>query len=200
MRLAKVHSCQRQERIARGKADPPAKACRCNKFVSYEEANEMVEAGDALWVIVEVEHGTVNVPCRFCRETEDTKTCEQCHGTGEETKFHAWAKYHPNGDIVLARHASKNASTPRVPTIEAEHIVYAYVNEDPKAAARIEEYGKLTLEARIWPGPSVCKHNPKFTCDRCGLPKGTRINVIGVEPPDNPKTGEGRKYDFGRAI
>jgi len=27
-----------------------------------------------------------------------------------------------------------------------------------------------------------------------------RVMVIGVEPENNPKTGEGRDYDYGRAI
>jgi hypothetical protein len=49
------------------------------------------------------------------------------------------------------------------------------------AAARIEEYGMLILDARAFIGKN-------------------RIPAIGIEPADNPKTGEGRNYDYGRTI
>jgi hypothetical protein len=71
--------------------------------------------------------------------------------------------------------------TPRVATIESEHIERAYVEGVKEAAERIEEYGMLILDARTYVGPN-------------------RIPAIKPEPPDDPKTGTGRRYDFGRAI
>lgn len=75
--------------------------------------------------------------------------------------------------------------------------------QQAKAARdRIDEYGLLTLEARIFPGPDRCTHDAKFKCTRCevGLPTGVRFAAIKPEPEDNPKTSTGREYDFGRAI
>ena len=99
--------------------------------------------------------------------------------------------------------------TPRVATIEASHILRAYVSDEaiamveiaerngkkiqkfnndqtsPQAAKatrdRIEEYGRLILDARFFVGPN-------------------RISAIMTEPEDDPKTGTGRRYDYGRTI
>jgi hypothetical protein len=91
--------------------------------------------------------------------------------------------------------------TPRTPTIESEHIEKAYSDSlitehvngmkirywgtTDKAAQvareRIEEYGRLIQEARHFQGIN-------------------RIPTIKPEPENNSTTGEGREYDYGRAI
>lgn len=68
------------------------------------------------------------------------------------------------------------------------------------AAERIEEYGLMTLDARAFPGPKQCMHRPEFKCTRCEIPAGAKAYVIGKEPEDNRKKGEGRTYDYGRGI
>lgn len=198
MNISKVHSCQQQELVALGKAEPPAKFCRCRKTMDYQEADELVKCGEALWVVVARERGKESVRCDMCNGSTEVKNCAKCNGTKMVEVARTWDTY--KYDIVLVRHRSKNVSTPKVPTIESEHIEYAYVNQDPKAAARIEEYGLLTLEARAYPGPSRCTHRKEFKCTRCEVPTGTKVYAISVEPADNPETGEGRNYDFGRAI
>ena len=199
MRASLVHSCPQQEKVAIEEAEPPAKSCKCRKIESYEKANEMVKEGIALWVVTARERGTQDVDCRACGGDKKVVNCAICGGTGKVTIPAVWNKH--NGDIVLRRHkGAKNVSTSKAATIEKQHIEYAYVDGDAQAAARIEEYGMLTLEARAFPGPSECKHDKKFRCDRCTLDKGAKIYVIGVEPADDPKTGEGRRHDYGRSI
>jgi len=75
--------------------------------------------------------------------------------------------------------------TPRVATIESEHIDLAYCGDnDAKSQAardRIEEYGRLILDARMYVGKD-------------------RIPCIVEEPKDDKKTFTGPTYDYGRAI
>lgn len=166
--------------------------------MDYEEADKLVKRGEALWVVVSRERGSESIQCSMCHGDKDVENCAKCNGAGKVEVARTWDVY--KYDIVLLRHRSKNVSTPKVPTIESEHIEYAYVNGDPKAVARIEEYGLLTLESRAFPGPAKCTHRKEFKCTRCEVPDGTKVNVIGVEPKDNPETGEGRTFDYGRAV
>lgn len=125
--------------------------------------------------------------CTLCGGEGD-KTCAKCHGKGQTME--PYVEDIPADDIILisrAAQADKKRSsafkgkTPRVATIEAEHIERAYVEENRDAQLRIEEYGMLILDARTYLGPG-------------------RIFAIGVEPADNVATRSGRNYDFGRAI
>jgi RecJ-like exonuclease len=176
--------------VAQGLEEPPAKKCKCREKIDYKKADAKVKAGEARWVVTARERGTREVPCSLCNGSEEVKNCAQCSGTGKQTESVVWDTY--NYDIVLVSQASADASekkyrpalamkTPRVATIESEHIERAYVEGNKDAADRIEEYGMLILDARTYVGKN-------------------RIPAIGVEPPDDPKTGTGRNYDFGRAI
>jgi hypothetical protein len=80
----------------------------------------------------------------------------------------------PDDKGVLVYRPVKAKQTPRVATIEEEHIYRAYVDNVAEEQARIEEYGLQILQARIEMG-------------------------IGVEPADDPKTGTGRNCDYGRS-
>ena len=66
--------------------------------------------------------------------------------------------------------------TPRVATIESEHIELAYVDGNKEAQERIEEYGRLILDARAFVGPN-------------------RLPAIKSEPKDNASRSEGRTFD-----
>lgn len=198
MRTSKVHHCQQQELVALRKAEPPAKPCRCKKVISLEEADDWVSSGIALEAVVARERGVEEVECDMCFGKRDVVNCAKCKGTGKIEV--AFVKDTKNLDIVLLRHRSKNVSTPKVPTIESEHIERAYVNGGSQAvtaAARIEEYGLLTLEARAFTG---CTHLENYKCYRCARYHGKKVPAIGLEPENNPKTGEGYKYDYGRTI
>jgi hypothetical protein len=81
-----------------------------------------------------------------------------------------------------------------------QHLESVSPEQARMAAERIDEYGLLTLEARAFPGPRKCMHRPEFKCIRCDVPAGERLYVIGKEPEDNKDKGEGRTYDYGRAI
>jgi len=176
--------------VAQGLEEPPAKKCTCRKFISYKKADEMVKRGEARWTVTGRERGTREVVCSLCGGNPEIKNCASCRGTGKHTVAAVWDTY--NYDIVRVSQASADLKekkyrpalamkTPRVATIESEHIERAYVEGVPEAASRIEEYGMLILDARAFIGPN-------------------RIPAIKNEPEDNPKTGEGRGYDWGRAI
>lgn len=176
--------------VAQGLEEPPAKKCTCRKVISYKEADGMVKRGEARWTVVGRERGTREVTCSLCEGSSEVVNCASCKGTGKSTVNAVWDTY--NYDIVLVSQAAIDAQekkyrpalamkTPRVATIESEHIERAYVECVPEAAARIEEYGMLILDARTYIGPN-------------------RILAIKEEPKDNPKTGEGRNCDYGRAI
>ncbi len=190
MSVSRVHHCISQEMVAQGLEEPPAKKCTCRKFISYKKADEMVKRGEARWTVTGRERGTREVVCSLCGGNPEIKNCASCRGTGKHTVAAVWDTY--NYDIVRVSQASADLKekkyrpalamkTPRVATIESEHIERAYVEGVPEAASRIEEYGMLILDARAFIGPN-------------------RIPAIKNEPEDNPKTGEGRGYDWGRAI
>jgi hypothetical protein len=190
MRESRIHHCISQEMVSQGLEEPPAKKCKCRKFIPYKKADQMVKAGEARWVVTARECGTREVICSLCKGEETVKNCAQCAGSGKQTEAAVWDTY--NYDIVLVSQASADLKekkyrpalamkTPRVATIEEEHIHRAYLDGNKDAAARIEEYGMLILDARAFIGKN-------------------RIPAIGIEPADNPKTGEGRNYDYGRTI
>jgi len=187
--------------VAEEKWQPRPYKCDCRGLISWQEADQRVKWGEALWVVASRELVKIEEICKQCRDIEEyKKTCDLCKGAGKLVVTRPLKKY--NDDIVLIAHRTKSnrVSTPRVPTIEDEHIYRAYLDGNREAQERIEEYGLLVLEARAFPGPRECRHRPEFTCTRCGIPKGEKEYVIGLEPNDNRKTGTGRRFDWGRAV
>lgn len=191
MGVSKVHYCINQEYIAQGIEEPPADKCRCRKQIPLPQATKMVKNGEARWVVTSRTKSPGTEPCSLCHGDPEIKKCANCYGVGTQPCTDVVEEY--GNDIVLVSRASIDKSekkyrpalamkTPRVATIEEEHIELAYVEGLPEAAARIEEYGRLILEARMWVGP-----------------KANGILGIIPEPEDNPETGEGRNEDWGRA-
>ena len=210
MSVSRIHYCISQEAIAQGEQEPPAKKCRCRKIISLADATALVKVGEAKWVVKERRRGEKSVICRLCHADPEVKNCAQCEGSGKQLV--SFVEDIPGLDIVYTSSDPVDESekkkrkwlapkTPRVATIESEHLELAFsdaliktkvngrlevtwaTNDKPAEAARdrIKEYGRLILDARSFVGKD-------------------RIPAIGVEPVDNPETGEGRNYDFGRAI
>lgn len=226
---SKVHHCVGQIEIIKNNTQPPAPKCRCRKLVTITEATKMVKNGDASWVVLKRTRTTREEICKFCKALDpDYKLCDKCQRTGKEVVPFDEEEY--SNDVVLATKDKLKvvAKTPRSPTIEEEHILRAYVSDSsrelveeaerggkpihkfindrtsPQTAQaiqdRIEEYGGLILEERLFVGPEECKHAADKKCDRCDLTKGTRRLNISFEPPDDPAGGTGRRYDWGRTI
>jgi hypothetical protein len=190
MSVSRKHHCISQEMVSQGLEEPPAKKCTCRKFIPYKKADEMVKKGEARWVVISRERGIREVICSLCGGDPEIKNCASCRGTGKRIEAAVWDTY--NYDIVLVSQASADLKekkyrpalalkTPRVATIESEHIERAYVYGVKEAAERIEKYGYLILDARAFIGPN-------------------RIPAIGIEPENNQKTWTGRDYDYGRTI
>jgi hypothetical protein len=190
MKDSKVHHCISQEMVAQGLDEPPAKRCKCREFIKYKKADLMVKNGEARWTVTKRERGTQEQVCPLCKGDQEVKKCAQCADSRKMLVAVIWDTY--GTDIVRVSQAAIDPKekkyrpalamkTPRVATIESEHIERAYVEGNKEAQQRIEEYGLLILDARAFVGKD-------------------RIYVIKPEPPDNPKTGEGRGFDWGRAI
>jgi len=188
--VSRVHHCLGQIDVAEERKEPPAPNCRCRKYISIERATQIVKSGDASWVVVGRTTGPADIVCSICKGSKDVVNCSGCKGVGTVVKTVVWNKY--NNDIVLVsqlpdderekkRSSVLKKKTPRVATIEEAHIERAYVEGNKAAQERIEEYGYLILDARAFIGRD-------------------RIPMIKTEPADNPKTHEGRTYDWGRAI
>lgn len=195
MSVSRVHHCDKQITMAveEDRLTPPGGKCRCRKYISLTKATQLVQNGDATWV-VKARTQVLEDVCHLCGADPEVKNCANCKGTGKEMVNAVVEEY--GEDIVLVsrplldekkkKHKAMLLSkqmarkkpalkTPRVPTIEAKHIVRAYVLGVKAAQDRIEEYGRL---------------NREFISSL----------VVGPEPADNPKTGEGRCYDYGRTI
>ena len=220
MTQSKVHHCYEQEMVAMGKLEPRKPKCRCRKMVDYKTANELVSVGEAMWFVVARERGMQTVTCPMCDKRELSKSCDVCKGTGVTQVPVVWDTY--TTDIILITHRTKTnkISTPRVATIEEEHIYRAYgaaltktkhrqwVGDGEAARARIEEYGRLILDARMFVGPSRCAHSEfhpvtkeRIFCTRC-LKQGGEgsISQIKPEPINDIETAQGRDYDYGRPL
>ena len=178
MKLSRVHICFSQHLN-----EQKPKHCRCRKRVSLAEATQMVEKGFAQWLVYSQTTAVEKEICPICINGKFKKGCQNCKSSGEIEKSYLIKVL--STDIVLISSGStddnnrivyrsvKANKTPRVATIEKAHIERAYIYDNKEEQERIEAYGLMTLEARIEMG-------------------------IGVEPPDDPKTGTGRKYDTGR--
>src|SRR5882672_5344814 len=129
MKPSKVHTCVFQEQVAMDKKEPNvAKKCKCQQVIEYKEANDRVKWGEALWVVTKRERGAEERICTHCHG-DDPRSCDKCKGTGKINVGVVWDTY--NGDIVLVNHRTKTnrISTPKVPTIESEHILRFVVFE-----------------------------------------------------------------------
>jgi hypothetical protein len=188
--VSKVHSCHGQEAVVLQEQEPPAEKCNCRQIIAIYKATRLVKEGAAKWIVASRSRGVRDVVCDLCNGNKEIVNCAQCGGDGimEES----YVEDIPGTDIVYTsadpvdeeeRKKRKwlAPKTPRVATIESEHIERAYVYENKEAQERIEEYGMLILDARTYVGKD-------------------RHMVIGVEPADDPKTGTGRNYDYGRSI
>lgn len=211
MNVSKVHHCISQEMVAQGLEEPPAKKCTCREVTAYKKADEMVKRGEARWTVTGRERGTREEICSLCGGDSEVKNCASCRGVGKRTVAAVWDTY--NYDIVLVSQASADLKekkyrpalamkTPRVATIESEHIERAYVECVPEAAARIEEYGMLIIKEQLRQ-LAVGLSNEEFDQvwreyeeSKFTAPAFT----IRPEPEDNEEKHEGRGYDFGRAI
>jgi hypothetical protein len=199
---SKVHVCVDQWYIAIGNKEPPAKPCRCKKYVDLALAEKFVAAGQALQIVTKRIRQTSDLPCRLCHGDPKIKNCAHCHGKGTEKGIDVDEEY--GIDIVLP--IAKR--TPRVAVVEKEHILRAYVPswvreivasaergtqakkyendavspQEAKAAAdRIEEYGRMVRDAMLFIGKN-------------------KIPMVVPEPEDNRELGTGRRWDYGRPI
>lgn len=194
-----VHHCISQEMVAQGLEQPPAKKCNCRLMILRSTANEKVKNGEARWVVIKRERGVQDVPCRLCKGNPEIVNCANCKGKGTEPKHVVWDTFNER-QIVLVSQASIDAKekkyrpalamkTPRVATVESEHIERAYVDGNKEAQARIEEYGNLIQWELQELGAQL---NDRET--------GEEIIPGKPEPENNRNKGEGRDYDYGRAI
>lgn len=216
MKPSKVHTCIFQEQVAMGKREPNIdKKCRCRQLIEYKEANDRVKWGEALWVVSKRERGTEERVCTLCKAEGDFRNCDQCKGTGKVEVGVVWDAY--PGDIVLVNHRTKTnrISTPKVPTIESEHILrfIGFAGEDNKIAKeareRIEEYGRLIqwnlqgmgAELRDFDTDQVLINgNVEPPNERRSYPPGTITFKDGSTNKSWYHVAEGRDYDYGRAI
>lgn len=209
MSVSIVHTCIYQELIAQGIKDPEIGKksricehgikrylcanckCNCRKQIPLREATLRVKNGEAKWVVTKRTRLPGVELCRLCHGDPEMKKCANCGGCGTQIGTDLYEEY--ANDISLVSRASVDKTekkyrpalamkTPRVATVEEEHIERAYVDGMPESIERIEEYGRLILEARMFVGPK-------------------RNNIPGIvpEPEDDRDKGTGRKYDWGRA-
>jgi hypothetical protein len=174
------HQCYFQKYILDGIKDPPKRkqklTCRCRQQVTTQHAQNLIDLGLAAWIVIKRIHTKAELPCYMCKGDASVKNCARCNDTRVIDVNYVRETY--GDDIVATEIAQK---TPRAATIERAHIERAYVLDMPEAKERIEDYGLSTLDARAFIGPN-------------------RVPMIGVEPPDDPKTGTGRRYDYGRGV
>ncbi len=210
MSTVRQHSCIGRELVAQGIEDPPAAKCRCRQSISKEKAKKKVDDGEARFVVLKRDYEQVEVPCPLCQADPEFKNCPNCNGTGRG-KVDNVKEQLGDDIVLVSRAAKDKRErkyrpalamkTPRVATIESEHLelafsgsvetkvvdgkkirVWANLQANAKAAQdRIEEYGRLILEARAYIGPD-------------------KIPAIKPEPENNAKKGTGFDYDYGRAI
>jgi len=188
--MIRIHYCAGQINVAEERSDPPAPSCRCRKFIPLSKATKMVKDGEASWVVVKRKSGYAEITCSMCGGDKTVVNCANCGGKGVAIEYVVWNQF--NNDVVLISELPKDETekkrtsvlkkkTPRVATIEKAHIYRAYVDGNKEAAERIEEYGRLVLEARAFIGKD-------------------KIYTIGVEPANDATTGQGRDFDWGRTI
>lgn len=215
MKPSKVHTCVFQEQVAMGKQEPNIeKKCRCREVIEYKDANERVKLGEALWVVSKRERGTEERICTHCKG-DDSRGCDLCKGTGKIEVGIVWDAF--PGDIAMINHRTKTnrISTPKVPTIESEHILRAigFAGEDDKVAKeakeRIEEYGRMIQQSLQVLGAELRdKETKQILIEgkveplnmRISFPPGTITFADGTKNKSWYHVTEGRDYDYGRTV
>lgn len=177
IKKVKVHTCN-------SKVEGFIEKCRCRKFVSEEEAAELIDNGAAANIIISFQKIVLQESCPMCAGLENfKKQCQLCKNSGVIAKPFLLYEY---GEDIYMRPFLK---TPRTATIEAEHIHYAYIKGDRDAVRRIEIYNGLTQSAFAELGAQLSDTRTKKV-----LLEGT------PEPEDDPRKHTGRTYDYGRSI
>lgn len=171
-----AHSCfQKGKGFLKDQPLSPRK-CNCRQRVSVQEAAVEVSLGLAQYVVATTRAVEVEETCDLCTEAL-RKTCKKCLGTG---LIKVQKEVEVRGqDIIrtVSLDGKKNILTTQVkrsPTIERAHIERA-IEGNQAEQLRIELYG------------ASCKDFIKSL-------------ISGSEPEDNPKTGTGRKFDYGRSV
>jgi hypothetical protein len=213
-----LHHCISQEMVAQQLEEPPAKKCTCREIIPYSKSKEMVKNREARNCVVKRERGKHSVTCTMCGGDPEVKNCAKCAGLGAIDEPVIWDTY--TDHIVLVSQGAADPKekkyrpalalkTPRVATIESKHIIRAYADDNLDAADRIEEYGMLILKeqlrmlAKNISNEEFDKAWEEYTAEKEEQEhqEPPRLLVpIREEPDDNAKTGEGRRYDYGRAI
>jgi len=155
----------------------------------------MVKLGEASWIVTSRTEEGQEILCRLCHGDPEVKKCANCHGHGKEIANETVEEF--GNDLVLVsrppadkkekkRSSILSKKTPRTATIEINHIENAYSDgltkayprqwdKKNEARDRIEEYGRLGREVLA-------------------------DLVKGYEPEDDPDSGTGRNFDYGRSI
>jgi RecJ-like exonuclease len=212
MYVSKIHSCRGQEAVVLEEKEPPAPKCSCRLIINITEATAIVKRGEAKWIVVSRTRGVRDVICSHCKGGQDVKICAKCSGTGKQEE--SYTEDIPGTDIVYTSADSVDESerkkrkwlapkTPRVATIESEHIERAYVSGVKEAVERIEEYGMLIIKDRLRQ-LAVGVTNEEFEeawaeYEDANYPPYSPV-PIRFEPDNNAMRGEGRDFDYGRSV
>jgi len=139
----------------------------------------------------------------------EKKTCAKCKGSGKVVENKIWEDF--NNDIVLLGDDKEGFKevTPRVATIEMNHIEGAYVYDIPYVLDRIKEYASMIQEqlaefgAELKDGQTgdvVEPGRPEPKNERKSYPPGSITFSDGSKNKTWWHTAEGRNYDYGRAL
>jgi hypothetical protein len=181
MEIKKVlaHTCfQRGKGLAKDAPLSPKK-CRCRQYVSVAEAEAEIKLGLAQHVVASEKTVEYSEACPICTADEVLiKFCDMCKNTG----LVKVKRIVPilGADIIrtVSHDGKKNTLTTQVkksPTIEKAHIERAYVDGNEIEQLRIEIYG-------------------------ASIKDFIQSLVVGEEPVDDPRTGTGRTFDYGRTV
>lgn len=146
MSQVRVHSCVFQQRVVEQKAEPnPHRSCNCRRLATQIEADELVRWGEASRLVLARERKELEKPCDVCAGGEFKSSCTACKKTGKKAEVKINNVH--GRDIVLVAHRTKTnrVSTPRVPTIEAKHILRAYVSRE--SVKTVEAVANLSEDA-----------------------------------------------------
>jgi hypothetical protein len=221
MSESRVHTCKKQQEMAveEHRLEGPGDKCRCRKYVTLTQATEMVQVGEASWVVLRRVPVSEDV-CSLCEGDPEVKNCANCYGTGKE-EINGFTEVYGVDVVQVSRPMldekkrkykimrSKGATqklpavkTPRTPTIESEHIENAYSD----GLIRVKIDGKLAIE---WvpgekKGPLVARARieeyGRLIYDARAFQGKDRIPTIKPEPEDNASLAQGRTFDYGRTI
>ncbi len=179
MEIKKVlaHTCFKRKKGDGYLAALSPKKCSCRRYITVAKAEEEVRIGAAQYVVIGYKEVETEATCPICFNTSLKKICDSCEHTGL-IKTKKPEPIYGQDVIRTVGPDGRNILTTKVkkaPTIEAGHILRAYVNARRESQLRIEEYGRLSKEL-------------------------ISSLISGFEPADDLKTGTGRRYDYGRPI